>query len=193
MVHRNLISVGILCLFIVSTFFIGISYMSDLAIKSRCHQIDASEWNEIVTSYERAPITRPEAPFRNLEFFLEFPIHLKPDDILLFKAYSVSRNMVHYIYDGPPPRNGHIKARLAVDGEETIEVYWLEIELIRPSTYMTCGWSLEERFELPATPHPMHWRLELLAEPILTDDGGSRVTRLSPLGDSQVPQRLPKS
>lgn len=155
--------------------------MNDLAIDNVCHQITAEEWEEIVTSYERGAITLPDAPYRDLEFLIEFPFLVKSDDTLLLSAYSESRGINHRIYDGASPQEKHIKARLAIGGEDDIETYWFSVDLIRPSLSMTCNWSMEERFDLIIPQNTVRWRLELLAEPIPTSDGGSRLTRFSPL------------
>lgn len=155
--------------------------MNDLAIKNACHRIDPAEWEEGLASYDRGPITMPDAPYIDLEFSIEFPFAIGRDDTLLFGMYSESREINQRLYDGPPPRDGRIRARLAVDGEKPTEIYWAWVDLIRPGSFMTCGWSMEERFELPYPQYPNRWRVELLPERIPTDDGGSRTTRITPM------------
>lgn len=155
--------------------------MSDPAHMSFCFIEDEADFAESVASYERGPLSQPVAPTRVLEFALEFPFDVLPDDTLLVSVLSESRDFEHRLHDGPPPRDGRIKAHLAAVGPHTVEVYWLSVDLIRPSARMTCGWSMEERFELPAPPHADRWRVELLSERIATDDGGTRLTRLSPM------------
>ncbi|KIC35612.1 hypothetical protein RA26_17895 [Leisingera sp. ANG-M7] len=155
--------------------------MNDFAIKNACHKIEPAEWAEVVSSYERRPVAAPAAPFRDIEFNIEFPFPVSADDTLLLGAYSVGRTIDQWFHDGPPPRDGRIAARLAVPDPDAAEEYWLWVELIRPGKSMTCGWSMEERFDLPAPPHATQWRLELLPDRIPTGDGGSRRTRISPL------------
>ena len=155
--------------------------MTYLTIQDRCHIIPQDEWDEGIARIERGSTEQPAPPYSDVEFFLEFPFRVKSEDILIFSSYAPERGINQQIYEGPPPNDGRIRARLAVDGENAVDVYWLGIRILRPSSFTACGWGLEERFELPFSRNPTRWRLELLPERIPTDDGGSRTTRISPL------------
>ncbi|WP_281825211.1 hypothetical protein [Jannaschia rubra] len=47
---------------------------------------------------------------------------------------------------------------------------------------MACVWAGEEYLTLPTTPHSPRWRVDLLREQVATEDGGTRLTRITPEG-----------
>ncbi len=177
---RSRLVVATLTCFAVLTFA-GSQFMDDTAPLDRCHHVEPAEWNELAANFQRQTITKPAAPFRDLEFVLDPPFYLKPDDILIFNAYADGRGIDHVVFDGNIPADGRIHARLAVAANSSAEVFWLGIRLLRPSTSTVCRWSLEERFELPPPPHASSWRIKLLPERVPTSDGGFRTTLVSPL------------
>jgi hypothetical protein len=157
---------------------LGSRPMSDPSRMSFCHIESEADFRESVASYDRRPLQQPALPVRRLEFTLTYPFDVERDDILLVSAYSEGRGIEHRFYDGPPPA-GPIIARLPAQAENSAEVYWLSVELIRVRDRMTCGWTMEERFELAAPAHPANWRIDLLDAPVSTDDGGARLTRIT--------------
>lgn len=152
--------------------------MPDPSRMSFCHIKSETDFQESVASYDRRSLQKPTLPVRRLEFTLVYPFDIKQDDILLVSAYAEGRGFEHRFYDGPPPA-GPITAYLPAQAENSTEVYWISVALIRARDRMTCGWSMEERFELDAPPYPTNWRIDLLDAPVSTDDGGSRLTRIS--------------
>ena len=149
-----------------------------------CHQIDPQDWAETVRSYDlRGLAPPPTAPMREIVLALEMPFTPDPEDVMLISVVPEARDTVHQVHDGPAARRMEVVARLAAGTEDAAEAYWLNAELIRPARLQTCGWAMEERFVLPAPPHPARWRVELLPGRVPTEDGGgSRTTRIMPLG-----------
>ncbi len=152
--------------------------MSDPSRMSFCHIEPEADFLESVASYDRSPLMEPAPPARFLEFALRYPFEMEQDDILLLSVYVEGRDIEYRFYDGPPP-SGPISAYLPTQNENTAEVYWMSINIIRAASRMTCGWSMEERFELPKPPHPTKWQIDLLDAPIATDNGGTRLTRIT--------------
>lgn len=156
---------------------LGFRSMSDPSRMSFCHIEPKADFQESVASYDRSPLQQPALPVRRLEFTLIYPFDVEQDDILLLSAYAEGRGIEHRFYDGPPPA-GPITADLPAQAENSDEIYWISVALIRARGLMTCNWSMEERFELAAHPAPAHWWIELLDAPASTEDGGSRLTRI---------------
>ena len=154
--------------------------MSDPSRMSICYIEEPSDFAESVASYDRKPLVEAMEPLRQITFSLRFPFAVNQDDIIIVEAYSEGREIDHRFYDGPPPEGGRIIANLPAKEETGEEVYWMSIALIRVADRMTCGWSMEEKFVLPTPPHPAQWDIDLLSAPEATDDGGSRLTRISP-------------
>ena len=179
--RHGFIIIASLLVLIAVAYLIGVRLMTTLALNDRCRQVSPDEWSQIAANFERRPITHPEAPYSDIEFLLDTPFSIKSDDILIFEAYAPEREINQIIHDGPVPSDRRVRAKLAVDGENAVDVYWLGIRVLRPSVFTACRWGLEERFELPFSRSPTRWRLEILPERIPTDDGGSRTTRISPL------------
>lgn len=157
---------------------LGSRSMSDPSRMSFCHIESEPDFQESVASYNRNPLRQVASPVRRLDFTLIYPFDVEPDDILLVSAYAEGRGIEHRFYDGPPPA-GPIRADLPAQAENSAEVYWLSVALVRTKDLMTCGWSMEERFELAAPPHPTNWRINLLDAPVSTGDGGSRLTQIT--------------
>ena len=102
---------------------------------------------------------------------------------MLVSIDSEARLSWQQLHDGPATRTLEVAARLGAGTEDAAEAYWLDVELIRPRRLQTCGWGMEERFVIPPPPHPTRWRVELLPGRVPTEDGGgSRTTRIAPLG-----------
>lgn len=160
---------------------LGGAYMVNLAEQNRCHKIAPAEWQSFVAGLEPLRPLPQTAPFRDLAFVLNFPLVPEADAILRVEAYSEGRDSAHGVYEGAVPADRQIAVRLVAGSETGAETYSLFFDLIRPSALMACNWALEETFTLPAAPHPGRWRVDLLAEPVPTPDGGQRSTRLTPL------------
>lgn len=154
--------------------------MNDPAQLPFCHVEEEADFLESVASYERGPIVPVTGPTRAVEFQLAFPFAVEAGDILLVSAQG-ERTHQPLIFDGAPPKDGRIVAQLPVKDDTQEAEFWLGFDIIRRSALMTCGWSMEERFVLPASAHSARWRVELLAQPVPTDDGGMRLTRITPL------------
>lgn len=177
--RHHIIGAGLLAgLAALTLIILGTQSMSNPSRMSFCHIESKADFQESVASYDRSPVQPPALPVLRLEFTLIYPFDVERDDILLLSTYAEGRGIEHRFYDGPPPA-GPIIADLPAQAENSDEIYWISVALIRAKDRMTCGWSMEERFELAAPPRPTRWRIDLLDAPVPTDDGGSRLTRIT--------------
>jgi len=155
--------------------------MSDLTQLPMCFVETPEDFADSVSSYERGPIVPPADPVRSLNLEFEYPFTPEETDILLVSVYSETRGIRMRIYDGAPVLGAGIHVQLPAGSDDGEEVYSLAVDLVRKSDYATCGWSREEVFTVPSGAYPQRWHVDLLAEPVETEDGGTRLTRITAL------------
>ena len=161
--------------------------MSYVAERNQC--IDVEDWPDALAFIERGVSAPPAPPFRDLTLRFELPFDADREDTLVVHVIpsipmsgSPIRDQVT-VYDGHPSGASDLSVRLPATTTDDEEIYTILTTLIRPARRQVCGWQMEEEVLLPPPPHPTRWRVELLPGRVPTDDGGgSRTTRIAPLG-----------